>query len=178
MLAAYADGNPEAAREIIDRYAGGMLRLSTRMLGNHADAEEVTQEAMLRLWRIAPEWRSGQAKVSTWLWRVTVNLCTDRLRKATTASLDSVPEPEDHRPAEVDRMIGNQRIKALYSGLDQLPERQRTAVVLRHIEGMSNPEIAGVMETSVEAVESLLTRGMRQLRKILGPARTELGWTA
>ena len=74
-------------------------------------------------------------------------------------------------------MIENQRLEVLYSALDALPERQRSAVVLRHIEGMSTPEIAEILETSVEAVESLLTRGLRELRRQLGHRREELGWT-
>ena len=178
LLEAFVDGSPTAAAAIVDRHAPGVLRLAIRMLGNRADAEEVTQEVMLRLWQNAPRWQSGRAKLSTWLWRVTANLCTDRLRRARTTSIDSIPEPEDQGAPAVEQVIENQRLEVLYSALDALPERQRSAVVLRHIEGMSNPEIAEILETSVEAVESLLTRGLRELRRQLGHRREELGWTA
>ena len=178
LLAAYARGSAEAAREIMDRHATGVLRLAAGMLANRADAEDVTQEVMLRLWKLAPDWRAGRAKVSTWLWRVTVNLCMDRLRKAgRTRPADDV-DPIDDGPAPADRLMERERVKALYQGLAELPERQRAAVVLRHIEGMSNPDIAEILETTVEAVESLLTRGMRELRLLLGPRRGELGWEA
>ena len=178
LLEAFVEGSPTAAAVIVDRHAPGVLRLAVRMLGNRADAEEVTQEVMLRLWQNAHRWQSGRAKLSTWLWRVTANLCTDRLRKARTTSIDAIPEPEDQGTPAVERVIENQRLEVLYSALDALPERQRSAVVLRHIEGMSNPEIAEILETSVEAVESLLTRGLRGLRRQLGHRREELGWTA
>ena len=178
LLGAYVRGDSAAASEIVDRYAAGVLRLAARMLGNSADAEEVAQEVMLRLWKFAPDWQPGRAKVSTWIWRVTVNHCTDRLRKAGSTSLDLTPELKDGGPSPSDRIMDSERVEALYRSLDELPERQRTAVVLRHIEGMSNPEVAGILETSVDAVESLLTRGMRELRRRLGPRRDELGWKA
>lgn len=178
LLAAYARGSTEAAREIVDRHTAGVLRLAAGMLGNRADAEDVTQEVMLRLWKIAPDWRAGRAKVSTWLWRVTVNLCMDRLRRAGRTRTAADADPIDDSPAPADRLMERERVEALYRGLAELPERQRTAVVLRHIEGLSNPDIAETLETSVEAVESLLTRGMRQLRIRLGPRREDLGWEA
>ena len=178
LLAAYSRGSTAAAREIMDRHATGVLRLAAGMLGNRADAEDVTQEVMLRLWKIAPDWRAGRAKVSTWLWRVTVNLCMDRLRRAGRTRPAPDADPVDDGPAPAERLMEEERVKALYRGLAELPERQRTAVVLRHMEGMSNPDIAETLETSVEAVESLLTRGMRELRLRLGPRRDELGWKA
>ena len=178
LLAAYSRGSSAAARQIMERHGTGVLRLATRMLGNRADAEDVTQEVMLRLWKLAPDWRSGRAKVSTWLWRVTVNLCMDRLRRAGRTPPAADADPIDDGPAPADRLMERERVKALYRGLAGLPERQRTAVVLRHIEGMSNPDIAETLETSVEAVESLLTRGMRELRLRLGPRRDDLGWQA
>lgn len=162
----------------MDRHATGVLRLAAGMLGNRADAEDVTQEVMLRLWKLAPDWRAGRAKVSTWLWRVTVNLCMDRLRRARRTHPAADADPIDEGPAPADRLMERERVRALYQGLAELPERQRTAVVLRHIKGMSNPDIAETLETSVEAVESLLTRGMRELRLRLGPRRDDLGWEA
>ncbi len=147
------------------------------MLGNQADAEDVTQEVMLRLWKMAPTWRSGDARLSTWLWRVTANLCTDRLRARRPGSPLSPDETADHRPAQLDRMMEGERSRALEEALSALPARQRIAVVLRHLEGRSNPEIAEILDTTIEAVESLLTRGVRRLRDRLGGRQDELGWT-
>jgi len=146
------------------------------MLGNHAEAEDVSQEAMLRLWKAAPDWRSGEAKVSTWLYRVVSNLCIDRLRKAQPDGLDTIPEPEDPRDGPADVLQRHTRARALQSALGRLPFRQRQAVVLRDLQGLANPEVAEIMETSVEAVESLLTRGRKALSADLAGRRAELGF--
>lgn len=179
LLVAYGNGDREAAAALTLRLTPRVLSFSTRMLrGDRAEAEDVAQEAMLRLWKIAPEWRQGEAKVTTWLYRVTSNLCTDRLRKRRGVDIDSIPEPEDDKPGAVDGMIAADRARALDEALGQLPERQRIAVMLRHLEGRANPEIAEVLEISIEAVESLTARGKRALAAILAGRREELGYDA
>ena len=177
LLVLYANGDPEAARALTLRLAPMALRVAARMLGDRTEAEDVAQEAMLRLWRVAPDWRQGEAKVSTWLYRVTSNLCTDRLRRrGRTVALEAVAEPEDGRPGAVAGMIEADRALALETALAALPDRQRQAVVLRHLEGLTNPEIAEIMEIGVEAVESLTARGKRALVAALAGRREELGY--
>ncbi len=176
LLGRFADGNAEAARVLTDRLGPRCYSVALRMLGNRTEAEDVTQEAMMRLWQMAPDWVSGQAKVSTWLYRVTLNLCVDIRRKKTPDRLSDVPEPEDGEASVVDRMQDEARKDALQIALAELPERQRQAVVLRHIEELPNPEIAGIMGISVEAVESLTARGKRSLAAILAGRREELGY--
>ncbi len=176
LLALYATGDREAARLLGLRFTPIALRVAQRMLKDPAEAEDVAQEAMLRLWRMAPGWQPGAAKVSTWLYRVVANLCTDRLRKRRTVPLDGVPEPEDGVPGVAERMIEADRAAALQEALAALPVRQRQAVILRHLEGVSNPEIAEVMEIGVEAVESLVARGKRGLVAALSGRRAELGY--
>lgn len=176
LLVLYANGDRDAARFLTLRLVPRVLRVAARMLGDAAEAEDVAQEAMLRLWRVAPEWRQGEAQVSTWLYRVAANLCTDRLRRRRGLALDEVAEPEDGRPSAVEGMIAADRATALQAALDALPERQRQAVILRHLEGLTNPEIAQVMEIGVEAVESLTARGKRTLAQLLAPRRAELGY--
>lgn len=176
LLVLFANGDSEAARLLTLRLAPRVLRMATRMLGDAAEAEDVTQEAMLRLWRIATEWRQGEAQVGTWLYRVATNLCTDRLRRKRPVDIDSVPEMADGRAAPEEELLESDRARALQEALDQLPERQRQAVVLRHLEGLSNPEIAEVMDIGVEAVESLTARGKRALAAALSGRREELGY--
>lgn len=177
LLVLYANGDAQAARALTLRLTPRVLSFATRMLGgDRAEAEDVAQDAMLRLWRIAPEWRQGEAKVSTWLFRVVSNLCTDRLRKRRGVGLDEVADPTDDAPGVEARMQAASRAEALERALAQLPDRQREAVVLRHLEGWSNPEIAEVMEISVEAVESLTARGKRALAASLTQRREELGY--
>ena len=176
LLARYARGDAAAARELMHRLAPRVLRLARRLLQDQAEAEDVTQDAMLRLWRIAPDWQAGGAKPSTWLHRVTVNLATDRLRRRRGVALDAIEEPDDPAPAVVETMIDGDRRRALDDALALLPDRQRVAVVLRHLEGMTNPDIAATMGIGVEAVESLTARGKRRLAQLLAGRRDELGF--
>jgi RNA polymerase sigma-70 factor (ECF subfamily) len=176
LLRRFALGDAAAARALTLRLTPRVHAHAMRLLGDRAEAEDVTQEAMLRLWRIAPDWREGEAKVSTWLYRVTANLATDRLRKRRAVALDSVPEPEDAAPGPAGLLQDKARAAALQQALAALPERQRQAVVLRHLEGLGNPEIAGIMDISAEAVESLIARGKRALTAALSGQRAELGY--
>ncbi|WP_299885415.1 RNA polymerase sigma factor [uncultured Ruegeria sp.] len=176
LLRRFADGDAGAARVLTDRLGPRSFSVALRMLGNRAEAEDVTQDAMMRLWQMAPDWVPGTAKVSTWLYRVTLNLCVDIRRKKRPDRLSDVPEPEDGKASVVDRLQDEARKDALQLALSELPERQRQAVVLRHIEELPNPEIAGVMGISVEAVESLTARGKRSLAAILADRRDELGY--
>ncbi len=177
VLVLYANGDQAAARTLTLRLTPRAFAQAFRMLGDRAEAEDVAQEAMIRLFRQAPDWRQGEAKVTTWLYRVVANLCTDRLRKTRGVALDAVPEPEDEAKSAAQQMQDQARNDALQGALNTLPERQRLAVVLRHIEGLGNPEIAEIMEISVEAVESLTSRGKRALAKALASQREALGYT-
>ncbi len=176
LLALYGQGDRAAARVLALRLTPLALRVAQRMLGDLAEAEDVAQEAMLRLWRAAPGWQPGAAKVTTWLYRVVVNLATDRLRRRRPVPLDEVLEPEDGRPGAVAGLIEADRAAALQTALMALPDRQREAVVLRHLEGLANPEIAAIMGVGVEAVESLVARGKRGLVAALAGRRGELGY--
>ncbi len=176
LLLQFAEGDAAAARVLTARLGPKCFSVAQRMLGNRAEAEDVTQDAMMRLWQMAPKWVPGQAKVSTWLYRVTLNLCVDVLRKKRPDRLDDVPEPEDEDLSAADRLQEAARKDALQMALSQLPDRQRQAVILRHIEELPNPEIAGIMGISTEAVESLTARGKRALVAILAGRQDELGY--
>lgn len=175
LLASYGAGDLAAARVLADRHLGRVLHFARRLLGDAAEAEDVAQEAMLRLWQQAPRWRDGEARVSTWLYRVTANLCTDRLRRRRMVALDAAAEPADPAPGALAALMAADRAAALEAALAHLPPRQRQAVVLRHLEGLGNPEIAQVMDIGVEAVESLIARGRRALTARLTPRRDALG---
>lgn len=176
LLLLYANGDDAAARILTLRLAPRAYAQAFRMLGNSAEAEDVAQEAMMRVWKIAPEWRTGEAKVTTWLYRVTANLSTDRLRQRRGTSLDAIDEPIDPSPSAADALQDGARHDALQTALLALPERQRQAVILRHLEELANPEIAQIMEISVEAVESLTSRGKRALAQILEGQKAALGF--
>ncbi|MEO1678532.1 MAG: sigma-70 family RNA polymerase sigma factor [Pseudomonadota bacterium] len=196
LLAAYAAGDRAAAQALVARLAPRILAMATRMLGDRAEAEDVTQEAMLRLWQNAPTWQAhgpedadkatvepdaaqrGRARVSTWLARVALNLATDRLRRRRGVAWDDAfapgAEPPDGQPGAEARLRTAERAAALRAALATLPDRQAQAVALRHLEGLSNSEIAAVMEIGVEAVESLTARGKRALAARLSGQREAL----
>ena len=176
LLVRFSNGDPVAARVLTARMAPRVLRFASRTLRDQTEAEDIAQEAMLRLWRIAPDWQQGNAKVSTWLYRVASNLCTDRLRRRRSVPLQSIEEPENGRPTALAELLAADRAMALEAALAKLPDRQRQAVVLRHLEGFTNPQIAEILEIGVEAVESLTARGKRALAAILSGRREELGY--
>jgi len=178
LLEAYAAGDADAARALASRYTPLVFAHAFRMLNDRAEAEDVAQDAMLRLWRQAPGWdAAGAASVRTWLYRVTANLCIDRLRKTRPVGLPEELEIADTPPGAEARMQSEARRMALDEALMQLPDRQRQAVVLRHIEGLGNTEIAQIMDIGPRAVESLTARGKRALTALLSGQRKDLGYT-
>ena len=180
LMVLYANGDRHAALALTRRVTPRVLAYAARLLsGDRTEAEDVAQETMLRLWRVAPEWRQGETKVTTWAYRVATNLCIDRQRsrkrKAQTA-LDDAPDLAASGRSADGTLIQADRMAALGQALGQLPDRQRQAVVLRHIEGLTNPEIAEVMQIGVEAVESLTARGKRALAALLSGQKDALGY--
>jgi len=176
LVAAVAEGDEAACRLLMVRHLPRMVALGRRMLGNHADAEDVAQEVFLRVWTHADRWQPGQAQFGTWLHRVATNLCLDRIRKnrGGTEDIDAIPEPASEEPGP-DRQLEQSQIAArVEAALQHLPERQRAAIALSHYQGLSNTETADILEVSVEAVESLLSRARRQLRAELATEKDEL----
>jgi RNA polymerase sigma-70 factor, ECF subfamily len=170
LMARYAAGDPRVAAMLAARHLGRVHGLAARMLGDPAEAEDVAQEAMLRLWRIAPRWQPGRAQVSTWLYRVTVNLCIDRQRRRRRVTpLDAAGDPADPAQGAEARLIAEAEARQTVAALGRLPARQRAAILLRHVEGLGNPDVAAALGTSTEAVESLLARGRRALARALAP---------
>lgn len=176
LLALYADGAPQAAQVLTERHLPRVFRHARRVVGDSAEAEDVAQDVMIRMWRAAPAWRAGEAKLSTWLYRVTANACVDRLRKRRAVSLEDAGDPIDGQPSAMDHLQNNSRLDALQTALNCLPERQRQAVILRHIEGLSNTEIAQIMDIGPRAVESLTARGKTALTALLADQRVALGY--
>lgn len=167
LLTRVADGDPAAVRALVGRKLPRIVGLAHRMLGDAGEAEDVAQEAFLRVWKQAPKWRPGQAKFDTWLHRVTLNLCYDRLRRRREIATDAPPEQVDDGPAPDRGLLAEDAGRRVDRALQALPERQREAIVLCHYQELGNIEAATVMGVSVEALESLLGRGRRALRAAL-----------
>jgi RNA polymerase sigma-70 factor (ECF subfamily) len=167
LMARVARGDQPAFRVLARRHAPAIVRLARRILGNAADAEDVAQEAMLRVWTHAPRWQP-LAAFKTWLTRVVVNLCLDRKRRAPWVELEAAGEIADSAPVASELAETDERERLLQRAIAELPDRQRTAIVLTYSEGMSNAQVADILDTSVSAVETLLVRGKQNLRRALG----------
>ena len=160
--------NDEAAfRILVERHIDRAFGIALRIIGSRADAEDVVQDTMLKVWTHRGRWQHGRAKFSTWLYRVVTNRCIDLHRRPRTDNVDAVPEPADAQPDVVSTMQRDEVTHMLENAMQRLPEQQRVAVILSYHENMSNGEIAEVMDTTVAAVESLLKRGRQQLRDLL-----------
>lgn len=159
-------GDKEGLGLLCERHLKSMVVVAQRILGSEAEADEVAQEAFLRLWRQAPIWDPlGTGSVKTWLSRVVTNLCLDRLRRRRSVSLEVAEDIPDPSMSAFDRLGLEERQKLVQKMLLRLPERQRVAIIFAYFEEMSGQEIAQAMDTTASAVESLLVRGKEGLRK-------------
>jgi len=164
LMAAIAQGNGGAFTALVTRHINSVVRYALRYVGFHADAEDIAQEAFIRLWKHAANWEQQGFTLRSWLYRITYNLCIDQLRKRKQTipiddelSLSSVDQPDD-------ALVEHQQQKEIRQALASLPERQRSAILLCVYQGLTNIEAAMVMDISVEALESLLSRGRRTLK--------------
>ena len=167
LLARVAVGDPAATRAMVARKLPRLLSLAGRMLGDSAEAEDVAQEAFLRIWKQASRWRPGEARFDTWLHRVALNLCYDRLRRRRELAFADPPDRADDGPGPDRGLLAADTGRRVGAALQSLPDRQREAIVLCHYQELGNIEAAAVMGVSVEALESLLGRGRRALRAAL-----------
>lgn len=167
LVALTGQGDAEAASRLVARHLPRMTALARRMLGDSAEAEDVAQDVFLKVWTQAKRWKPGAAKFETWLHRVAINACYDRLRKKKPVPLDDADERVDPGPDPEQALGQTQLSRAVDAALQTLPERQRAAIALCHYQGMGNIEAAAALEISVEALESLLSRGRRALKEKL-----------
>ena len=163
-----ARGEEPAFRVLARRHAARAIGFARRITGSDADAEEIVQEALLRVWINAPRWRPVAA-FRTWFYRVVVNLCLTRRRRARFVPIEQIAEPVDLSPGPVEQIEREESDRRLAAAIARLPERQRTAITLTYDEGLSNADAAAVIGTSVSGLETLLVRAKRNLRTALGP---------
>jgi RNA polymerase sigma-70 factor (ECF subfamily) len=172
LMARIGRGDAGAFRALARRHLPSLVGLARHVLGNGADAEDVAQDTMLRVWTNAPRWQPI-APFRTWLIRIAVNLCIDRKRRRPTIGLEAADDVPDSQPDPAARYESGEDARAVAAAVAGLPERQRAAIVLTYHEGLSNAQTADILDTSVSAVETLLVRAKQSLRRALGPLRDE-----
>ena len=158
-------GDPAGAEALFSRYAGPMLGFTERMLGNRAEAEEVTQDVFLKMISRCEQY-DGRASVSTWLFAIAANACRDRLRSAwrtTSVPLDAVPEPKGESSVE-GGLLERERRRAVRAALDRLTREQREALLLARYRGMPYAEVARTLGISEGAVKTRVFRAVETLR--------------
>ena len=168
LITRYLDGDKQAFGELVERYQNYVYNLAFRFSGNIADAEDLTQEVFLLLMRKVGQWRR-EAKFSTWLYRVTANLCLERLRGVR----ETVPL-EDYEPPASDNPVQEAEVADFHVQIQrvllEIPPDYRAAVVLRDINGLSYDEVAAVLELAPGTVRSRISRGRALLAEKLRPA--------
>lgn len=166
-------GDQKAFAALMDRHLVRTVRLAARLLGSEAQADDVAQEAFVRVWRHAPTWQDSAergARFTTWLYKIVSNLVIDEKRKRVNVAIDDIAEPlDDSAPNGEKVLIDSQRAVEVRNALGQLPDRQREAFVLCFYEEYSNRDAAQALDVSVKALESLLVRARRSLRDLLRP---------
>lgn len=163
LMLRVAGGDATAFRLLADRHTPAVHALAWRMLGEAAEAEDVVQEAFVKLWVNAKGWTPTGGGLGGWLRRVATNACLDRLRRRRFVSDETIPERADET-ASADLVIDAARRRAaVAAAIQALPDRQRAAIILTYYEGVPNAEAASILGIGVKALESLLVRARQGL---------------
>ncbi|HAR91438.1 MAG TPA: hypothetical protein DCR45_10740 [Gammaproteobacteria bacterium] len=171
LMLAVSKGDQSAYQTLVSQHLNAISHYAFRLLGNRKDTEDICQEVFLKLWTNASKWQPEKAKLTTWLHRITHNLCIDYLRKHgrthTSDTLDIgaaehlLETPQSDEQNESIAIDEKQRVN---HAISLLPETQRSALMLCHYAGFSNKEAAAIMNVSVKALESSIARARRSLR--------------
>jgi RNA polymerase sigma-70 factor (ECF subfamily) len=168
LMSRVSQGDHDAFSSLVHRHTPRMYALARRIGVLPTEAEEIVQEAFLRVWVNAATWSPQKGTFAVWVGRIVVNLCIDRRRQDRYE-----PWGDDEPPveaADLESVLSReQQSEQIASAVDELPVRQRTALVLCYYEGFSNAEAAEILDISVGALEALLVRARRTLRERLAP---------
>jgi RNA polymerase sigma-70 factor, ECF subfamily len=180
LVARSKTGDTESFNQLVKRWERPIFALAYRTLGREEDARDVTQETFLRAFRALSGFK-GDAKFSSWLYRIALNLCRDWMRKERRAPMVSVPEgveieqlAADHGPTETveDLAARAELSREVAKAMAHLPEEQRHAIILKEYHGLTFQEIADLMRCPLSTVKTRVYQGLSTLRKQLGEQMT------
>ncbi len=176
LMIRIGDGDRTAYKMLVDRHLRSFLAFATRMTGDFSEAEDIMQEAFVRVWKYASKWDQGRnARFTTWFYRIVMNLCIDLKRKKKPASaLSEAFEVKSADALPDARLSDKQMASRLAAALEDIPQRQRTALTLCYLQGLGNKQAAEVMDITIGAVESLLVRGRARMALLLEEQKDEL----
>jgi RNA polymerase sigma-70 factor (ECF subfamily) len=168
LMARIAVGDQAAFARVMQDETPRLVRLALSVLGRLSEAEDVTQDAFLRLWSAAPDWEP-RAQIGTWLHQVAYRLSIDTLRRRRpTVDVEDLEQVLADDSASPERAaLDQERDRLLAQAMDRLPPRQRSAIVLAHLQGLSQAEASVVLEVTEDAYESLLARARRRLKDVM-----------
>lgn len=170
LIAAHVRGDPQAFSELVRRHRDRMWAVAIRTLRDYDDAADALQDAFVSAFRSAGSFR-GQSQVTTWLHRIVVNACLDRMRRSRSRPTVPLPEAGRDEPAVRDMMADRETRIALDEALATLPVEQRAAIVLVDVEGYSVAETAQLLGIAEGTVKSRCARGRARLALLLGHLR-------
>ena len=169
LVAACLEDRPGAFDVIVERHRRPVYQLCYRFVGNHEDASDLSQDVFLRAYRGLKNFR-GQSALGTWLYRIGVNVCLNKV-SVKTPQIESVDERQhvDTRSESAsDRVLREERAERVRAAVAQLPDKQRTTLILRMYHEMSHQEIAETVGSSVGAVKANVFHALQNLKKLLG----------
>lgn len=168
LLAAMGKGDQQAFNQLVQRHSPRLHAVIRRYTRSADDADEIVQDVFWQVWKSSSNWQPNKAKFSTWLYKVAVNRSIDELRKRKRRldqTVDELPDIETDEATGEQRLDDSQMLDLMQKAIDQLPSKQRLAILLSTNEEKSNGEIADIMDTTEGAVEQLLVRARRTLRE-------------
>ncbi len=170
LVAASVDGQREAFDVIVERHRRTVYQVCYRFVSNHEDASDLSQESFVRAWRGLENFR-GQAALSTWLYRIAVNVCLNRVsaKAPATDPIESTDHFEDTRIEGAQALLLRQeRAATVRKAIASLPKKQRATLILRTYHDMSHQQIADILGSSVGATKANFFHALANLKKLLG----------
>ena len=169
LVAACLAGRPDAFEVIVERHRRTVYQLCYRFVGNHEDASDLSQDVFLRAYRGLGNFRGGSS-LSTWLYRIGVNLCLNRVsaKRPVTEAIDEQQHIDTRSESASERVLREERGAQVRKAIAALPPKQRATLILRMYHELSHEEIAGVLGSSVGAVKANFFHALGNLKKQLG----------